>query len=90
MPSRFSSGSSSCIACKATEIGPKEITTDEVLLGGVAEYSVEAVAEDREGEEPPRRRRARAASVQALPGRDDDDDDDDDNDAPPQEAAVAG
>ncbi len=73
------------IACKATEIGPKEITTDEVLLGGVAENFVEAVAEeDREREE----RRAARRRERERPGRwrddDDDDDDDDDNDAPPR------
>jgi hypothetical protein len=70
------------IVCKATEIRPKEITDTEVLLKGVSENFVEAVAEvDREREE----RRAARRRERERPGRwRDDADEDDNNDARPR------
>jgi hypothetical protein len=73
------------IVCKITEIRPNEITDSEVLLKGVSEKFVEAVAEaDREREE----RRAARRRERERPGRwrdeADDDDDDDDDDARPR------
>ncbi len=63
------------IVCKATEIGPKEITDTEVLLGGVSDNFVDAVAEaDREREERRAARRRERSRHR----------DDDDDDAPPR------